>query len=446
MISFSHSAVLALVFFIADVPGNRANDNGLAKTPPLGWRSWNLYGGSVNQTLIESIMKGMVSNKRPIWTGETKSLCDLGYCDVGLDDNWQSCGDARAADGMNYHDANGNPIVNTHRFPDFKKMTDHAHSLKLTSGWYGNNCICSDHCRNATECEMQIKGDVAALVKYNFDSWKLDGCGGETDLVTFNKYVKELSPKPIKVENCHWGSKVPFKPDRSKPPAEGCPWNFYRSSGDVRASYTSILYNLGTVFPLRSANLSYPGCWAYPDMLQVGCKNGPGGKGDPGLSIEEARTHFGSWAIVSSPLTLSHDVNDDTVTDKVWDIITNTEVLGVNQAYVGDSGGMFKSSSETVTLTDAHIEASDDEEAIDFPSWMYLSKPMGSGKVAVLLMNSANASQTLTLDFADVPALPKQGGSYAVRDIWNHKDMGEFENQYAVQVASHDAAFIIISN
>ena len=36
------------------------NENGLARTPPLGWRSWNLYGANVSQTLIESIMDGMV--------------------------------------------------------------------------------------------------------------------------------------------------------------------------------------------------------------------------------------------------------------------------------------------------------------------------------------------------------------------------------------------------
>lgn len=78
---------------------------------------------------------------------------------------------------MHYHAANGTALVNYGRFPSFKSMTDHAHSLGLTSGWYGNNCICSDHCRNATECDLQIKADVASLREYNFDSWKLDGCG-----------------------------------------------------------------------------------------------------------------------------------------------------------------------------------------------------------------------------------------------------------------------------
>ena len=79
----------------------------------------------------------------------------------------------------------------------------------------------------------------------------------------------------------------------------------------------------------------------YPDMLQVGCKHGPGGNHDPGLSLEETRSHFGSWAIVSSPLTLSHDVNDANVTELVWPIISNKRVLAINQAYVGDSGGVY---------------------------------------------------------------------------------------------------------
>ena len=37
-----------------------SNENGLARTPPLGWRSWNLYGANVNQSLIEGIMDGMI--------------------------------------------------------------------------------------------------------------------------------------------------------------------------------------------------------------------------------------------------------------------------------------------------------------------------------------------------------------------------------------------------
>ena len=75
-----------------------------------------------------------------------------------------------------------------------------------------------------------------------------------------------------------------------------------------------------------------------PDMLEVGCDHGPGGENDPGLSYVEARTHFGAWCIVSSPLILSHDTNNDTITDEIWPIISNTEAIAINQAWAGDSG------------------------------------------------------------------------------------------------------------
>ena len=232
----------------------------------------------------------------------------------------------------------------------------------------GNNCDCSDHCDKAANasrgqgeiCDMQMKGDVAALVKkFDFDAWKLDGCGGEYDLVAINKEIKAAG-KPIMVENCHWGGTIP---DRTLPPEEGCPWNFYRSSGDVRASYASIRGNLATTVPLAAKNLSYPGCWAYPDMLQVGCAHGPGGASDPGLTPAETRTHFYSWVIVSSPLTLSHNVNDDTINTAVWPIVTNEEALSVSEAYFGHSGTSFAQSPDTVELSDAHIKACAADEA-----------------------------------------------------------------------------------
>ena len=105
--------------------GVQANDNGLGLTPPQGWRSWNLYGNNVNQSLIMDIMTGMTKKRGT----PAVSLQDLGYGDVGLDDNWQACGSPEAAEGMHYHDAKGNPIVNLKTFPDFTKVTGHFHTM-----------------------------------------------------------------------------------------------------------------------------------------------------------------------------------------------------------------------------------------------------------------------------------------------------------------------------
>ena len=76
-------------------------------------------------------------------------------------------------------------------------------------------------------------------------------------------------------------------------------------------------------------------------MLEVGCADGPGGSIDTGLTYLEARTHFGAWAIVSSPLILSHDMTNDTVTDTIWPIISNKEVIAVNQGVFVDACASF---------------------------------------------------------------------------------------------------------
>jgi alpha-galactosidase len=430
----------AIVLFFSVTSYVVANNNELAELPPMGWRSWNLYGANVNQQLIEGIMDGMVSKKRTV-NGVPTSLCDLGYCDVGLDDNWQNC--HGGADGNNYHDADGNPVVNHDRFPDMKKMTDHAHSLGLTAGWYGNNCICAD--RKSGDRKF-YEGDAKALIDFGFDGYKLDGCGAQTDMQLWDDIFKAAN-KAVMVENCHWGSKVPYEPN-----ATWCPWNFYRSSGDVRASFSSIIGNLNTVTKFSHRNLSYPGCWAYPDMLEVGCQHGPGGKSDPGLTMAETRTHFGAWVVVSSPLTLSHDVNNDTVMDQVWPIISNKEAIAISQTYAGFSGGPFLSSQEVVHLDKTNParmtrNMSEQERQATGPtlaaSFQYFYKPLNyeGGSAAVLLINADSETQQLSLNFSDVPGLK---GPCDVRDIWEQKDLGTASSK-SFSVGSHDSVFLKLS-
>ena len=430
--------------------------NGLGRLPPLGWRSWNLYGANVNQTLIEGIMAGMVK-RSPRYTvdGKPTSLCDLGFCDVGLDDNWQLCG-KYGKEGYTYHDEDGTPLINPDRFPSLKNMTSYAHSLGLTSGWYGNNCICSD---KKTGEKRFYEGDVKAMRQFGFDSWKLDGCGAQTDMQLWSDLI-DATPattgrKSVMVENCHWGSRVPFEPNRT-----WCPWNFYRTSGDVRANYASVVGNLNSVTKFSARNLSYPGCWAYPDMLEVGVLASPF-KTDVGLTIAETRSHFAAWVIVSSPLTLSHDPNNQTIMDAIWPIISNKEVLAVSQSYYGHSGGPFKEAAgrdgRRVRLAERNPalvekEMGDEEyaalPALDAPSFQFLYKMQSwdGTAVAVLLMNHDKGSQDLTLDFGDVPGLTCSNDVPCnVRDLWARKDLGMFHGSFTAKaVASHDCAFLLV--
>ena len=53
-------------------------------------------------------MDGM-NKKIGMVDGKMMSLCDLGYCDVGLDDNWQVADAGNPP--MHYHAADGNFLV-----------------------------------------------------------------------------------------------------------------------------------------------------------------------------------------------------------------------------------------------------------------------------------------------------------------------------------------------
>eukprot|EP00456_Euglypha_rotunda_P072685 TRINITY_DN6586_c0_g1_i2.p1 TRINITY_DN6586_c0_g1~~TRINITY_DN6586_c0_g1_i2.p1 ORF type:complete len:534 (-),score=57.64 TRINITY_DN6586_c0_g1_i2:133-1734(-) len=298
-------------------------DNGLGVSPPMGWRSWNCFGGNVNDPLMRQMVDCFVDRSRTV-NGVPTSLLDVGYITVGLDDNWQACNS-----GVNnsFHDSQGNPLINLNTFPDMKGMCDYAHSKGTKMGWYHNNCICSENQKwDSTYQEEHYEGDVNAIVGYGFDEVKLDGCGEFLDLDTWADLLNATG-RPVLIENCHWGGTVPT--------LDWCPFNYFRTSGDISASWTSFFNNLQTVVPYTDYNnpLSRPGCWAYPDMLEVG---------NIGVFAQE-QAHFGAWVVVSAPLILGFNLSDQSTMDRVWPIITNTEAITISQTWAGHPGMLVKS-------------------------------------------------------------------------------------------------------
>eukprot|EP00729_Bicosta_minor_P027833 gene27833-10256_t len=125
-------------------------------TPPMGWRSWNLYGSDVSQSLLMAQIMGITRRKNSI-NGKPTSLQDLGYSSIGLDDGWQACGTGVHG---SYHDANGQPLVNKSRFPSFASMTAAGHAANLKMGWYGNNCGCNEIGKVGPYYEQDAKATV----------------------------------------------------------------------------------------------------------------------------------------------------------------------------------------------------------------------------------------------------------------------------------------------
>lgn len=149
-------------------------------------------------------MDGLVARRWKV-DGQLRSYCDMGYCEIGLDDVWQRCNNSSP---LKYHDKDGNPVVNTRKFPDLRSMTDRAHRLGLKAGWYGNNCAC--HETRTAELKF-YEGDVKATVAYGFDSIKLDGCGAQKNVSLWSKLFKKYKPSGVLIENCHQHPRTPTR-------------------------------------------------------------------------------------------------------------------------------------------------------------------------------------------------------------------------------------------
>jgi alpha-galactosidase len=335
--AFAASCCLAALGLAAAEPSSSrfpAGWNGLAATPPLAWRSYNaqVEGTVLSQQTMQANIEALVSRDRTV-DGKLTSLWDLGFRTAGIDGGWDLCVNVTDQDGdtkKTYHDPTGKPMINTQVFPDMKGLVDFSHERDIKLGWYQN--ICSCHEKEALT--RNYEGDITALHELGFDGVKYDRCNVQLNSTLYAELMNATG-KSFLIEQCHWG--ICTDDDTSScptPSRDWCPFNFFRTSGDVRETWNSWARNLMTTLPFldESDPLSGPSCWAYPDMLQVGNL----------ATFEHDRAHLGSWAIISAPLYLSFDLRDSARMDRSWPLISNAEVLAVNQAWAGHPGRLVK--------------------------------------------------------------------------------------------------------
>ena len=102
--------------------------------------------------------------------------------------------------------------------------------------------------------------------------------------------------------------------------------------------------------------------------LEVGV-TGQNGHSEGGLTPAEEQSHFGLWCVISSPLTLSFDLANAKIMNRVWDFITNPEALQVSQSWYGHPGTLVAEDKDNAGL-----------------GWMIWAKPQANSSVAVLLI------------------------------------------------------------
>ncbi|WP_314588299.1 NPCBM/NEW2 domain-containing protein [Paenibacillus terrigena] len=136
-------------------PTAYALDDGLALTPPMGWNSWNKFGGNIDQWKIMAMADAMVEN----------GMKDAGYEYINIDDNWMT----------GSRDASGNLVPDPVRFPDgIKGVADYVHSKGLKLGIYSSNG--TKTCMGLPASQGNESKDAAKFAEWEVDYLKYDFC------------------------------------------------------------------------------------------------------------------------------------------------------------------------------------------------------------------------------------------------------------------------------
>ena len=367
----------------------------LAQTPPMGWNSWNKFGCDVSEKLIMEVADEMVSS----------GMRDAGYEYVVIDDCWQVG-----------RDENGEIIVDKERFPNgMKYLADYIHSKGLKFGIY--SCAGIYTCQGRPGSRGNEFQDARTYARWGVDYLKYDWCYalGKDDKVAssstehaFDAYstmsdALYAAGRPIVFSVCDWGFQKP--------------WGWAKNVGHLWRTYHDIKDNWPAVLEILDKQKGLekyagPGHWNDPDMLEVG--NG-------GMTMEEYKTHFSLWCMLAAPLMTGNDIRN--MSPEIKEILTNEELISLNQDPQGRQAFCFRSSS-------------------DYEIWV---KKLANKERALCLLNRGDEIKNVQVDFR---LLLKVNSSYkkidtnefkdyTVRDLWEHKELNMDTGVRYIEIPPH---------
>lgn len=390
----------ALVFLLLTVFSWHANAqeswDDLARNPPMGWNSWNTFRLEINGDLVKEIADLFVDG----------GFKEAGYEYIVIDDGWQIS-----------RDEEGNIVVNPDKFPSgIKPVADYIHSKGLKVGIYSDagTMTCGEFPGSLGHEYQDARQYAAWGIDYLKYDWCFTGNMSAPDSYQLMRDALETAGRPIVFSICEWGSQEPWKW------GEGI-GHLWRTTYDIRPCWDcgeKVVYH-GKAFEnfigftkildqqVGLESYAGPGHWNDPDMLEVGNGN---------LTLDENKSHFSLWCILSAPLMLGNDIRD--LSPEIHEILTNKEVIAVNQDPLGMQGVKVKDKG-------------------DLEVWV---KQLGDGSRAIVFFNRSGATEKMTVTWNEIgyPAHLKA----KVRDLWKKKDMGTFSGNYSDEVPSHGVVMI----
>ncbi len=366
----------------------------LALTPPMGWNSWNVWAGSVDQKKVQTAADELVS----------KGLAAQGYTYVNIDDTWEAKRDRRGF------------IQSNAKFPDMRALGDSIHAQGLKFGIYSSPG--PETCAGFTGSWQHEAQDVATWSKWGVDYLKYDWCSyseiephATTWAALQKPYLKMArllaqAPRDIVFSLCQYGWGDVWK------------WgaevggNLWRVTGDISDNWTSMA---GIGFA-QAGHTKYagPGHWNDDDMLVVGKLGWGPNIHETHLTPDEQMVHISLWSLQAAPLLIGADLAQmDSFT---VNLLGNREVLAVDQDALGEAAKRIAWS----------------------PWWEVWARPLADGTWAVGLFNRAPVPQAVTVSWRELG----MSGPQPVRDLWTHKDAGTFNDEFTAAVPRYGVVLV----
>lgn len=365
------------------------NQTKVALTPPMGWNSWNCYGATITQEKIKIQAEAMINS----------GLRGHGFVYINIDDGWQG------GRGGPY-----NAIQSNSKFPDMQGLCDYVHSLGLKIGIYSTPWRKSyagylGGCNHEMEDAKQWTEWGIDFLKYDWDMFNPKEPSEE--------YVKRMRNALDAT-----GREIVFSLANFAPMSKGEIWskyaNMWRTTRDIKDTWDSLSeigFNQG-----GWEKFAGPGHWNDPDMMVLGHIGWGEHQRPSRLTQDEQITHMTLWCLLAAPLLLGCDLTR--LDDSIMSILTNDEVLAVDQDPLGAQGYRVRKDGETEV-------------------WM---KHLQNGNKAVGLFNRGETRRDVTVYWSDIGI----SGNAQVRNLWRHKNLGLISNSLSVSVNSHGAEMFVV--
>jgi len=428
----------------------------VAPTPPMGWNSYNCFGSAVHEDEVKANAGYMAKNLKQY--GWQYIIVDfLWSYDNPPGSNIGNPFQLRLQDGAYVPwlamDSFGRLIPHVNKFPaafggkGFKPLSDYVHSLGLKFGIHvmrgiprqavwaktpvlGTNGITADMVADTSSTcpwmnhmyglDMTKRGAQEYLnsILNLYASWNVDFI--KVDDISRPYHKAEIEGYEKAIAQCGRPMVLSISPGAT-PVADSSHVkehaNMWRMADDFWDNWKEIIAMMHYAEQWEGVGIDghYPDC----DMMQIGklSKRGPvGAERYSRFTTNELYTHMNFWCIYKSPLFIGGNLPENRDLELLLE--TNSEAIAVNQQGLHPKQ-VYEQNGSAV--------------------WM--SQIPNSKDVYVALFNIGEDAHPVPASFQ---ALGLKG-KVTVRDLWQHRDIGQFTNTYSPTINPHGSMLLRIS-